>query len=292
MHLPRARTVFPDLVWEAQTGSTNAELRRLSEEARRAGSGLAPFTAVATTTQTAGRGRLGRSWHAAPGDTLALSVLVPWTAPSQEKEAPAQRRPPGLPLGWLPLVVGSAVAGALREFAPGSRVGVKWPNDVRVEHSARRRAAGHGDSPAKICGILCEVDALREGDPAAASVIVGMGINLFAPDERLATDTATSLAAEGAIAPVFDPEVLDRCLAALGTALRDLVSHTTLDARAVRARVEADSVTLGTRVRVHQPDGSAADGRATAIAEDGALRVVGDDGVVRTFAAGDVQHLR
>lgn len=96
--------------------------------------------------QTAGRGRLDHSWHAAKGENLTFSaVLACGDSPPAE-------------VATLPLVVGLAVLGALRPFAPESAaLALKWPNDVL--------AGGR-----KLAGILCE----RNGD----NVIAGVGVNV------------------------------------------------------------------------------------------------------------------
>ena len=92
--------------------------------------------------QSAGRGRLGRSWEAPPGTSLLCSVLL---------KPPPERDP-----RELSLVAGVAVADAL-EMTIGLSVQIKWPNDVML----RRR---------KVAGILAE---LREG-----AVVLGIGINV------------------------------------------------------------------------------------------------------------------
>jgi BirA family transcriptional regulator, biotin operon repressor / biotin---[acetyl-CoA-carboxylase] ligase len=99
--------------------------------------------------QTAGRGRLGRSWEAPPGTALLISVLL---KPPAEREARE-----------LSLVAGIAVADML-ELATGLSVQIKWPNDVML-----RRA--------KVAGCLAE---LREG-----AVVLGMGVNVNQTREQL-----------------------------------------------------------------------------------------------------------
>ena len=85
MLLAQSRTVAPALQFLDEVGSTNAEL------VRQASAGpLDDFTVVATTNQTAGRGRLDRVWVAPAGHTIAVSVLL---SPGQ---LPIQR------LGWMP----------------------------------------------------------------------------------------------------------------------------------------------------------------------------------------------
>jgi BirA family biotin operon repressor/biotin-[acetyl-CoA-carboxylase] ligase len=97
---------------------------------------------VVADHQTAGRGRLGRSWEAPPGRALLFSILL---RPPPERNAPE-----------LSLVAGIAVADAL-ERTLGLSVQLKWPNDVML----RRR---------KVAGCLAEV---RDG-----VVVLGIGLNV------------------------------------------------------------------------------------------------------------------
>jgi BirA family biotin operon repressor/biotin-[acetyl-CoA-carboxylase] ligase len=99
--------------------------------------------------QTAGRGRLGRTWETPPGTALLLSVLL--------------RPPADLPLPQLALVAGVAVADALERLT-GLAVQIKWPNDVML----RRQ---------KVAGILAEA---RDD-----AVVVGIGLNLNQTPEQL-----------------------------------------------------------------------------------------------------------
>ena len=99
--------------------------------------------------QTAGRGRLGRTWEAPPGTALLFSVLL---------RPPADRALP-----QLALVAGAAVADALEELTELS-VQIKWPNDVML----RRQ---------KVAGILAEA---RDG-----AVVVGIGVNLNQTPDQL-----------------------------------------------------------------------------------------------------------
>ena len=97
---------------------------------------------VVADHQSAGRGRLGRSWDAPAGTALLFSVLL---------KPPAERRSPE-----LSLVAGIAVADAL-ERTLGLSVQIKWPNDVML----RRQ---------KIAGCLAED---RDG-----AVVLGIGVNV------------------------------------------------------------------------------------------------------------------
>src|SRR5690554_5881759 len=100
MTLPLASAQAARLEFLDECGSTNTELLM------RAADAWPHFSVVATTSQTAGRGRLDRVWVAPPGQTLAVSVLL---RPSFPLEA----------YGWLPLIAGLAMARAVDATLPG-----------------------------------------------------------------------------------------------------------------------------------------------------------------------------
>jgi BirA family transcriptional regulator, biotin operon repressor / biotin---[acetyl-CoA-carboxylase] ligase len=137
-----ARGVAVDVVRE--TGSTNADLLA------RASTLAAPVLLIAEH-QTAGRGRAGRSWLSAPGDSLTFSLA--WRF-----EGGLQR------LTGLPLAVGTALAETIVRL--GQPVELKWPNDLLKD----------GD---KLAGILVETATGADG---ATWAIVGIGLNLVMPD--------------------------------------------------------------------------------------------------------------
>src|SRR4029450_13627240 len=97
---------------------------------------------VVADHQTAGRGRLGRTWEAPPGTAILCSLLL---KPPPERHAPE-----------LSLVAGVAVADTL-ERATGLAVQIKWPNDVMLRRT-------------KVAGCLAEA----KGD----SVVLGIGVNV------------------------------------------------------------------------------------------------------------------
>lgn len=135
-----ATTRFGDLRWLVETDSTN---RVVADAAR---CGAAEGLVVVADHQSAGRGRLGRSWDAPAGTGLLVSILL---------------RPAGLAPDRRHLVtsaVGLSAAAACRRLG-GFTPGLKWPNDLLV-----------GD--AKLAGILAEV----VGD----AVVVGLGLNVSA----------------------------------------------------------------------------------------------------------------
>lgn len=282
MELPRARAALPRLIWLDAAGSTNHLLReRVAAEPS-----LPHGTVLATADQTAGRGRLGREWQTPSGTALASSFLL--------RGLSIEGGPQSLGIGWLPLLAGSAVAAAVRAELPSSRIAVKWPNDVHVFDLAQDPAE-RGGIGRKVCGILCEL--LPGVVDGRGDVIVGAGINLLIPRSALPTTQATSLLVEGgldaqSVAEPAGAALLDRVLAAVGVELLQLVRLAQTDPAEARARVFADSATLGAQVRVHLPGGDVVSGTAQSLAADGSLVLARAGGETLTVSAGDVEHLR
>jgi len=228
--------------------STNRLVLDLAREGEPAG-----FVAVADH-QTAGRGRLGRSWEAEPGSSLLVSVLL-------RPDLPAER------LHLLTLAAGLSLADAVGSVA-GVTAGLKWPNDLVVDDR-------------KLAGLLAEADVAAG---AARAVVIGAGCNLTAdafPPEL--AHQATSVELEAGV-PVDRDALLDAFLAALAGRLGDL------DAVLDDARTR--SATLGRHVRVELPGDQVLEGAATALADNGSLIVRDDAGHEHAVAVGDVVHLR
>ncbi|MFT4230731.1 MAG: biotin--[acetyl-CoA-carboxylase] ligase, partial [Microbacterium sp.] len=233
---PRAAATSPLLQVRERTGSTNADL--VAAVARDPGA-WPHLSVLLTTDQTAGRGRLDRSWTAPRGSALAASVLV---------------RVPAIPpaaRGWIPLVAGLAMARAIAAqlTGHGHTVRAKWPNDVLVEPAAVPGRAVGGGPPGggKICGILAEA---VPGDTDA--VVIGAGVNTRMAAVDLPVPTAISFAALGAqcdddalLADYLT--TLDEQLSALAAAGGDAA------AAGVAAAVEAVCATLGQQVAVALP---------------------------------------
>ena len=137
--------------------STNLWIKRLAKE------GAPEGTLALAEFQSAGRGRLGRSWEVPEGTSVMMSILL---RPKFEPQyAPT-----------LTLVMGMAVAKAVKNL--GFDVSIKWPNDVVVSHK-------------KICGILTEM-GVRDGKIDYAVIGVGINVNIKEFPEEMA-DKATSL---------------------------------------------------------------------------------------------------
>lgn len=254
MELPRTAALVARLEVLDEIGSTNTELvRRIAEDP---GAWPAPAVLV-TDSQTAGRGRLGRSWSAPAGDSLAISVLL-------RPRVPPER------LGWLSLAAGAAMTEALIGLGVAARA--KWPNDVLI-------------GGRKVCGVLAE--AL----PGGAGAVIGAGLNHRADRAALPVPTATSLAAEGG---PTDPDLLVAAyVERLLLRVRDLeAAGGDPDFSGLRDAVRAVSDTIGRRVRVLRAH-EVVVGEAVDIDVEG--RIVVDrgpiDGTV-ACATGDVEHLR
>ncbi|MBL8858828.1 MAG: biotin--[acetyl-CoA-carboxylase] ligase [Planctomycetes bacterium] len=150
------------------------------------------------SAQTAGRGRLGRAWHSAPGEGLYSSVvLLPERVLS--------------PAG-LTIAAGLAVRDAVLQLGL-AQARLKWPNDLVVP-------AAHG--AAKLAGILVETRGL---DAARPHYVVGIGVNVAQQDfprELLAERPVASLATCGVKVDV--EAVLAAVLAALRLRLAQIES--------------------------------------------------------------------
>jgi BirA family biotin operon repressor/biotin-[acetyl-CoA-carboxylase] ligase len=240
---------WTDVVVTSETGSTNADVAA----AARAG---APEGTVHTTdSQTAGRGRLDRTWSAPAGSGVHVSVLL---------------RPDSVPAArwvWLPLLVGLAVDATVHEC--GVESGLKWPNDVLVDGR-------------KLAGILLERVETESG-PAA---VVGVGVNVSLRRDELPVETATSLALEGATET--DRTIVVRSLLRNLEALYRAWAASGGDpAAGIRDSYVRRCVTIGRRVQVLLPLDETWVGQATGIDDLGRLLVDG-----RAISAGDITHLR
>lgn len=203
-------------------------------------------------TQTAGKGRLGRTWCSPAGQGLWVSVLL-------RPQLPPERAP------LLTLCAALAMAQAVRETAELD-VKIKWPNDLVYQGR-------------KLCGILLEIGA----DPDAIEyVVVGTGLNVqrgaYPPE---LAERAAAIA--DFVAPPTRRTMLVHYLAAL-EALVDRLEREGFDG--IRAAYQAGSCTLGSRVSVS--GGVTLTGVAEAIDDGGALLVRTEDGALHRVLSGDV----
>ena len=212
-------------------------------------------TTFVAGAQTAGRGRLGRTWFSPPGAGLYISTIV--------------RRRAVAP--WLTLAGGVAVAAGIRA-ATGLPLQIKWPNDIVAVGGAGFRARR------KLAGILAEASS---GPDGLNYIVLGMGINLrhtaFPPE---LADRATSIETE--LGRFVDGGLaLAQVLVALNRALATIETSGSGPLRAQWTAL-APSAT-GSPIEFDGPGGPES-GVTAGLAEDGALLARTPRGLARIIA--------
>jgi BirA family transcriptional regulator, biotin operon repressor / biotin---[acetyl-CoA-carboxylase] ligase len=234
--------------------STNSELMRRFRASPGALPRLEPVLLLAEQ-QSAGRGRLGRSWQSRRGDSLTFSLGLPLQ-----------------PADWsgLSLVVGISLAESLdpggAAYPGSSRIGLKWPNDLWLQGERGERKLG---------GILVEtasVDSVNSVN-GLRYVVIGVGLNIkpLQLDASVAAGApASSAVAPGCLQELFPemdaPAALLRVLAPLVQALQGFEQF---GFAPFQARFAARDVLSGRAVQLS--DGS--QGTAHGVGESGGLRV-------------------
>lgn len=261
--LASADVEVPRIEWSAACPSTNDAL---AEAVAAAADEWPDFSVCGTDHQTAGHGRLGRTWTVPAAASLTFSTVM--------------RVPVGFDLaglGWLPLIAGWAVAEAVD--TAGVSAQVKWPNDVLVDGK-------------KLCGILSRACQLPAGSEAAMAIVLGIGINVDITEDELPVETATSIALSGGT--ITREQLLAEVLRGLHQAIPALFSSTTAEAFAQSAAADAirnRMVTLGMDVRAELPGDVQLRGKAVDVDAGGNLII--DTGAGReVVSAGEVTHLR
>jgi BirA family biotin operon repressor/biotin-[acetyl-CoA-carboxylase] ligase len=223
----------------------------MDEVDARARAGAPEGLVVVADHQTAGRGRVGRTWTAAPGTGLLCSILL---------------RPPLAPdrLSTLPLLAGVAVAEAIEDCAPVT-CRLKWPNDVFIEGR-------------KVAGVLMKA-TISSGE--VETVVLGIGINLTGEvDDFPPAATCVRLVSGMTVSPT---RLFDRLRLRLQPRYDHVISaggRPDLSPWLARAMLLNDSVSVvdaGARVT----------GRFVGVDSDGAL-LLDVDGTARKIVSGDL----
>jgi BirA family biotin operon repressor/biotin-[acetyl-CoA-carboxylase] ligase len=245
------RWLARDVRYFEELDSTNRVALELARE------GAAHGVAVVAEAQTAGRGRLGRSFFSPPHANLYTSIVL--RPPITTAEAPA----------W-PLAAAVAVADAV-SASGGSDVEIKWPNDVLL-------------GGLKTSGILMELGAEAT---RVSHLVLGIGVNLNTERAQLPDEfrhRATSLASHCG-------RRIDRV--AFARSLFENLERT-LDACAARGfsgilpHFEARFRMPGQRVRVRELNGAEITGVVRGVDADGALLLATADSDEVRVVAGDV----
>jgi len=219
---------------------------------REAQAGAAEGAIAIAEEQTAGRGRMGRSWVSPPGVNLYFTLIL---------------RPTVEQLRYLPVIAPLAVCQAIEETT-GLFPRIKWPNDVAINDK-------------KVCGVLTQSEI---ADGAVLCALIGPGINVnidVAAHEEI-RDIATSLRAELG-REVGREEVLAATLNHLET-LYQALRRGEVVSIAWKHRLD----TLGKHVRVSGPRGPIDQGVAVDADSDGSLILRRDDGSHVRIEAGEV----
>ena len=246
------RLVGRELRCFEELDSTNNYLKTLPE----APDGLA----VTADSQTAGRGRMDRSFQSPKGQGIYLSVLL-------RPPLPPERLPP------VTALAGVAVCAAVERVC-GVRPGLKWPNDPVLNGK-------------KLCGILTEM-SLEAETGRVQSLVLGIGINVsqgpedFSPQVR---EMATSLG-QALGKPVSRPRLTAALLEELDRTYAALLAG---DLSAYLSAYRRDCVNLGKTVQLLPFGGGEREtAQAVDIDEDFSLVVRGPDGKERTVRSGEV----
>ena len=248
--LPPVRTVGREVRCFPELDSTNTYVKEI------ACGGAPEGVVVIADCQTAGRGRMNRSFQSPRGKGLYLTALL-------RPELPPERLLP------VTALAGVAVCDAVEETC-GVRPGLKWPNDPVL-------------SGRKLCGILTELGT----DPAGGLFLaVGIGINVGQTAEDFGpelAEVAGSLAMAGY--SVSRPALAAALIAALDRLYGDLCRGDLSDCLTAYRR---DCVNLGKTVQLLRPDGTRRQAEAIGIDDAFGLTVRYPEGGTETVRTGEV----
>jgi BirA family biotin operon repressor/biotin-[acetyl-CoA-carboxylase] ligase len=188
-------------------------------------------TLIATEFQSAGRGRLDRTFEAPQSSALMFSMYI---EPKVEKEE----------WSFLTLLAGISVQEALVSLDSSIKIGIKWPNDLLINDK-------------KIAGMIAQA--------TPRGVIIGIGLNVEMTEAELPVPTATSLALQGF--KVLDRNTI---LAAILNHFEINLQMWEVG-KSFTPEYRSASVTLGREVEVSLPGGAQINSKAVDISDNGAL---------------------
>ncbi len=234
-----------ELICYPSVDSTN--LRAKDAANNGANSGLC----IVADTQTAGRGRLGRTFLSPCGNGVYMSVLLRLS----------------LDLERTPQITAATAVGVARaiERTVCKPVGIKWVNDLYMRGK-------------KVCGILTETALNAENSWA----VIGIGVNL---SDAQIPPQITDIA--GGIVPRnVTPPAREKLIAEILNQIEPLLLPTISDA--FLSEYRARSVVLGKEVSVIRNQQTICHGRAVAIDDSARLIVVLDNGEQLTLHSGEI----
>ena len=243
----------------ALTGSTQDDLASLWRD-----NAVPEYTILIADTQSAGRGRVGRSWFSLPEKSLLASVVV---------EVPAAVGPN---LGWVTLIGAIAAHAAIIQATGARNISLSWPNDVVVDLGADEH------SYRKLAGILGEYCG-RRGD--LVGIILGFGLNISLEATELPTPQAASLVSAGLTTPSRD-QIASLWLRELKARL-EAFERSGGEPTEALAEINTLCSTLRPGITVGRPRDTPVFGRGVAILPDGSLKVETESGPV-VVSSGEV----
>lgn len=245
------RNNLPDdlpMIFMQSTDSTNTEAKKLALE------GAAHGTSVFALRQTAGKGRLGRSFHSTAGTGIYMSIILK----------------PKFDISKSVLITTAAsvaVCRALREVC-NAEPEIKWVNDVYINNK-------------KVCGILTEATTDFESGQIE-SLIVGIGINCST--EGFPQDL---LEIAGAVKGDYSTDRL-----AAQVIIELLMLAEDLDSRSFIEEYRQLSMVIGKTVKVYKggcsPDAGGHSARVLDIDDNGGLHVLYSTGQQETLSSGEI----
>lgn len=242
------------------TESTNDDARAAARN------GVLEGAVFLASSQSAGRGRMGREWVSPPGGVYLSVVLRPRVAPAE--------------VSSLTLAVALGVAMGLERL--GIRPKLKWPNDLLLNGG-------------KLAGLLHEMSV--ESD-VVEWVVAGVGVNVRRPAAGSSGGGGVARPADGVLATdaAYAEEAAGRALTLAEVAAAELDGIAGAYAAwraggfsALRAEYEARFALAGEQVAVRDAMGVVrASGEVLGVDDEGHLLVRGSDGVVHAVLAGEV----
>ncbi|KIL48038.1 biotin--[acetyl-CoA-carboxylase] ligase [Jeotgalibacillus campisalis] len=214
-------------------------------------------TLVIAEEQTAGRGRMARSWHSPKGSGIWMSLLL-------RPELPPQKAP------QFTLLTAVALVQAIEDICD-VQVEIKWPNDLLINNR-------------KVTGILTELQADSE---QIHSLIIGIGMNVNQKQEdfpKELVDIATSLAIEKG-SEVSRAAIVQRTMYHL-----EKYYHLYMEKgfAPIKLLWESYAISIGRHITARTFNGSIS-GIASGITEEGVLLLEDDQGAVHSIYSADIE---
>jgi len=247
---PRAGT---NELWDT-IDSTNTRAKELISQ--NGANGAAIGTMIVARQQTAGRGRLGKTWESPPDSGLYVSILL------RSENRPLHE------LSLVTLAAGVAVSKAIAAVA-AVELGLKWVNDLICANK-------------KLGGILAETTGA-----ATPYLVLGIGLNINLDTSRLPEELKAKVTSlhEHTTAPVDTNRLLAEICNQMEELWQCLEAN---DNEAILDEWRRRSITLGRQVSAEVADRKV-EGTAEEISDSGALILRTEAGEKLTLTAGEVQ---